>query len=104
MKKPEKVLVGDVVDVEAQIAQIKALNKTLGASDRMESLVRQVAEERNTALRWENYFRSRLRRVMTNLEVAGHSFGVALSDVKDALDHEGGSPKGNYVNIPEEES
>ena len=91
-------LVGDVTDVATELTFTEG-GMTLG---KLADLIRKVALERDTALYWENHFRSKLRHIETLLDVAensvveGHRFALkALEGSTGVL--------GNYVNIPQDD-
>jgi len=95
-----KPLVGNVTDIEVEVGRLE--KGSLGGSSirQLADLIRKVAEERDTALYWENHFRSQLRHIETDLGIARGALAGARRRARGALEDADGLGVGNYVNIP----
>jgi hypothetical protein len=97
--RPE-ALVGNVTDVASGLRHVDGGM----TADKLADLIMTVAKERDTALYWENHFKSQLRYVETYLKMAMGAIEGGLKRCAGALDGSGGTPLGNFVNIPKPRS
>jgi hypothetical protein len=99
--RPPLPLVGNVTDVEKEIEALQ--EGGFEGMDRLVSLFRRVVDERDRSLYWENHFRSALRHVETQLKTVRAATTEAIGNVAHALDGDGGTGVGNFVNIPKKD-